>query len=83
MRPTPPGARSQRTAIDVTRNPSSSKDNQISANIDVLAAIGKNLISEDQDGDLTSKIRYAFANLCPCFVSCFFKKIFLHHIQDL
>ena len=58
MRPTPPWSQSQRTAIDVTRNPSSAKDNKVSANIGIASAMEKNLASEDQDNDLSSKIRH-------------------------
>ena len=57
MRPAPPGGRSQRTAIDVTRNPSS-RDIKSSSVANGASALGKNLATEDQDSDLSSKIKY-------------------------
>ena len=58
MRPNPPGGRSQRTAIDVTRNPSS-RDVKSPSNVkETAVSVGKNLATEDQDNDLTSKIKY-------------------------
>ena len=59
MRPAPPGGRSQRTAIDVTRNPSS-KDTKSPSNVNEASPVGKNLATEDRDNDLTSKIKYGY-----------------------
>ena len=51
--------RLQRTAIDVTRNPSSARDAKSPSNVNEATAVEKNLATEDQDNDLTSKIRYS------------------------